>query len=483
VVQNPWLLMGNIGIQPDLDFLGTTDDQPLVIKTASSERIRIDPTGNVGIGNPNPAHPLHLAVGKALRIEGGTGPADTAAYFSFGENGSFSIDAPGVPAGRFVVENSGHVGIGNPSPATALHVSGDLTVSPAGGAQGRIVLGAGPEGTSVISSQIVPPPLPLPDETSGSDLVFSTFPIEFRLGIGGHPPPSLVPVERMRVDHAGNVGVGTPSPVATLDVRGQGAFQGPLAVNNRAAVGSGLGEPPTDDRAAITFGATDTSSAYYFGAYTSDTRNNTAFGLYSYATQKWLQIWEPSGQVTFLNRVDVGIGQGGPDPTSLLQVGGALTVVGLIKAEGDVTVGGDVLLSGADCAEQFDVSADAELPEPGTVVVLGDDGGLAVSQEAYDRKVAGVVSGAGDYKHAIVLDKRPGPADGRVAVALAGKVYCNIDAGYAPIAVGDLLTTSPTPGHAMKATDPSRAHGSIIGKALQALDGDRALIPILVALQ
>jgi hypothetical protein len=53
----------------------------------------------------------------------------------------------------------------------------------------------------------------------------------------------------------------------------------------------------------------------------------------------------------------------------------------------------------------------------------------------------------------------------------------------APIEVGDLLTTSPTPGHAMKATDPVRAFGAVIGKALRALGDGQGLIPILVALQ
>jgi hypothetical protein len=46
-----------------------------------------------------------------------------------------------------------------------------------------------------------------------------------------------------------------------------------------------------------------------------------------------------------------------------------------------------------------------------------------------------------------------------------------------------MLTTSPTPGHAMKAADPGRATGSIIGKALQSLGDGRGMVPVLVSLQ
>lgn len=68
-------------------------------------------------------------------------------------------------------------------------------------------------------------------------------------------------------------------------------------------------------------------------------------------------------------------------------------------------------------------------------------------------------------------------------VALLGKVYCKADAQLSPIEVGDLLTTSPTPGHAMKAENPLAAFGSVIGKALAPLKGGQGLIPILIALQ
>jgi hypothetical protein len=58
-----------------------------------------------------------------------------------------------------------------------------------------------------------------------------------------------------------------------------------------------------------------------------------------------------------------------------------------------------------------------------------------------------------------------------------------VDAGASPVEVGDLLTTSETPGHAMKAGDPEKAFGSVIGKALRPLAGGRGLIPVLIALQ
>ena len=68
-------------------------------------------------------------------------------------------------------------------------------------------------------------------------------------------------------------------------------------------------------------------------------------------------------------------------------------------------------------------------------------------------------------------------------MALVGKVYCKVDASFAAIEVGDLLTTSPTAGHAMKALEPLKALGAVIGKALRPLKLGKELIPILVALR
>jgi hypothetical protein len=148
---------------------------------------------------------------------------------------------------------------------------------------------------------------------------------------------------------------------------------------------------------------------------------------------------------------------------------------------GDVEVTGDIRLVNADIAEDFCIAGSDEL-ELGTVMVLDAEGALRQSQGPYDKCVAGVLSGAGSYKPGIILDKQESPAR-RLPIALVGKVYCKVDAGSAPIQVGDLLTTSPTPGHAMKATDPQRAFGSVIGKALRPLKSGQGLVPILIALQ
>lgn len=154
---------------------------------------------------------------------------------------------------------------------------------------------------------------------------------------------------------------------------------------------------------------------------------------------------------------------------------------GNVWVSGELGVGKDLVLPNADCAEDFDVAA-CESIDAGTVMVLGADGSLHESQQPYDRRVAGVVSGAGAFKPAIVLDRRQVQPDRR-PIALLGKVYCKVDAQHGAIEVGDLLTTSPTPGHAMKATDPQKAFGAILGKALRGLDDGQGLIPILATLQ
>lgn len=86
-------------------------------------------------------------------------------------------------------------------------------------------------------------------------------------------------------------------------------------------------------------------------------------------------------------------------------------------------------------------------------------------------------------------DNRVGPDDPTFiedgselfVVTLGAYAHCKVDATEAPIEVGDLLTSSSNPGHAMKATDPKI--GSIIGKALEPLKEGTGYISAFINIQ
>ncbi|WP_367390088.1 hypothetical protein [Lewinella sp. LCG006] len=147
-----------------------------------------------------------------------------------------------------------------------------------------------------------------------------------------------------------------------------------------------------------------------------------------------------------------------------------------------------VVTGGADLAERFNVNtsdADASTILPGMVLSIDrtQAGELTLSNRAHDRAVAGIVSGAGNVETAMVFGQTGTLADGDVAVAITGRVYAYVDASYGAIEPGDLLTTSPTTGHAMKVTDYTQAQGAIIGKAMTSLDAGKGLVLVLISLQ
>ena len=142
---------------------------------------------------------------------------------------------------------------------------------------------------------------------------------------------------------------------------------------------------------------------------------------------------------------------------------------------------GDIILGNADAAEDFELAAAAEAT-PGAVMVLTGAGTVAPCAAAYDRKVVGVVAGAGSFRPAIVLGRRPGLDELRVPISVMGKAACQADAAYGAIEVGDLLTSSATAGTAMRVADAPRAFGAVIGKALTPLREGTGLVEMVIGL-
>ena len=112
-------------------------------------------------------------------------------------------------------------------------------------------------------------------------------------------------------------------------------------------------------------------------------------------------------------------------------------------------------------------------------------GRLKLASQPYDRKVVGIISGANGLAPGLIMKAEGSEyADGGYPVALTGRVWCLCDThATGPIAPGDLLTTSDTPGHAMKVNDLGKAQGAILGKAMTVLEKGKGFVLVLVALQ
>jgi hypothetical protein len=178
-----------------------------------------------------------------------------------------------------------------------------------------------------------------------------------------------------------------------------------------------------------------------------------------------------------------------------------------VWGDGDVTADGTFIGGGADFAEMVKVTRGAHSVEPGDVIVIDAQSqrGFVKSSEARSTLVAGVYStkpGVLASEHdwdqlAIEVGLAPPVRDGgesaavkplevgrridEVPLAVVGIVPCKASAENGPIAAGDLLVTSTIPGHAMRDGAPNA--GTIVGKALGSLSSGTGVIPVLVTLQ
>lgn len=259
---------------------------------------------------------------------------------------------------------------------------------------------------------------------------------------------------QMTILQNGSVGINTTTPSAgqKLDVNGGVLFR------TGSSFGGGLitfGSPNSETGISITGSGTNRADLRFDGG----TLKLIAAGA---------GIPPPTSGIAITTAGNVGIGTA--NPSSKLEVVGTMKT-GVLQITG-----------GSDLAENFQITGGAA--KPGMVVAIDPrrTGKLTVARGAYNRRVAGIVSGANNLSVGMILPDLK-DAKNSLPVALSGRVWVYCDATRNPIRAGDLLTTSATPGYAMKVVNYSKAQGAIIGKAMTDLKSGTGLVLVLVTLQ
>ena len=292
----------------------------------------------------------------------------------------------------------------------------------------------------------------------------------------------------MRHYLSGHLGVGQINPEYALDALNN--YGSAMRVVGYGVIPSANGHPGEGINAALfVHGYTGTGAlgATSDGIYASSTDGRAVSGWTTSTTQ---------GAVTGDNTAAQTYGWLGNPGEGVLGVSlntsrpagrfNAATGGVAIEANGVTKTKTLQIMGGADLAEPFDVThaGDAK-PDPGSVVVIdpAHPGDLAVSEVAYDTRVAGVISGAHDLAPGMVMQSDAEHTHGEHPVALTGRVWCKVDASFGAVHPGDLLVSSPTPGYAMLARDFARRNGAVLGKAMTSLEAGRGMVLVLVSLQ
>ena len=437
------------------------------------ERLTIDTAGNVGIGNASPTS--RLDVGGTVTATGFSGDGSGLTGLSLNSLNA----ADGSPADAVFVDNTGAVGIGTTTPLSEMHLSAGTP---------EILLDATTSGATGVVFQNTDYSYSI-RMTSGEKFVLRdvTAGNIDRLSID---TAGKVDVGNLTVLPTGEVGIGTGSPATALAISYNGAA--PIGITQGQLGGNGMelttrdasGGQPT--RFKINAAVDSPDIEFYNGARGAEWKMGRIGSV------------QDGGRIglSTLGGIETVMIQAAETSTTgaqldLRDAGGVsrITLDADFNGEGRVIADVIQINGGADIAEPFDVyGADAiavrEI-EPGMVVAIdpANPGALRLANRAYDRTVAGVISGAGGVKPGMMLQQPGTAADGKHPVALTGRVWCYVDADRGGVQPGDLLTTSDTPGHAMKVDDHDRALGAIIGKAMSSLDRGRGLVLVLVSLQ
>jgi len=453
---SPWELSGN-NLYYNNGFVGINKENPEVHLDVHGEICSYQPgtaTGEIYLSGPlsSPGivmfsnQPEHYRT-NIIRVPEGLGFGVHAASTSPGYSSLF-------------INNSGNIGIGTTTPTNRLELFSD---SP------KLYFNRGSSTTNVSGIYW----RSTDDNFEGAFVRNNTSgDIELYTNITGGTP-------RLMVTDAGNVGIGTTSPetqlhigtstqFSPLDYSGQ--YKGSLHLSlSDGWQGYQLYGP------GISFSGINTSRRRAAIASIQTSWDSDQFGL-AFFTHPGTST--SNDQVVQMMVITHGgnVGIGIEEPESRLDVLG--NVIIRDESTGDIAV---ELGTGLDYAEGFDVSEN-EITEPGTVMCLDPDnpGKLRICEKEYDTKVAGIVAGANYLGSGVTL----GAGKHDLNVALAGRVFCQVDATESDIEIGDLLTTSELPGFAKKAMDPLKAQGAILGKAMQKLKkGEKGQILVLVTLQ
>ncbi|MDH4241197.1 MAG: hypothetical protein OEW48_16690 [Phycisphaerae bacterium] len=432
--------------------------------TGASVKMTLADNGYLGIGTTNPAYRLHIyetdpgtdlhpMIDNDYRHAGLI--IDCAANYDasvlFRENGAnkFMIQSDGTTdyglgiyeyggPGFTTVWKNGRVGIGTTFPSSKLHIEDDTTN----------------DVKVTINNQ---------NNTGSERLYFGTDAGIIAWGSGNTTYPGKWRFFNNRT--SGN-----------YDWITSGSIKMTLANNGNLGIGT------TSPGAGLHLQGTDFPSSFMY--LQSNTGEDTGFRLYEGTSVKWHIFNESAAgglsirnsaysSVLFIEQSTREVGIGTTSPQAKLDVAGR-TRTQVLEITG-----------GSDLSEQFEIKTEQHKVEPGMVVCIDQAscGNLVVSQKAYDRTVAGIVSGAGGVKPGMMMGQKGTMADGEHPVALTGRVYCRADASKGPITPGDLLTTSDVAGHAMKVNDYERAQGAILGKAMSSLNDGKGLVLVLVSLQ
>jgi hypothetical protein len=112
---NAWSTKGNEGLDANTDFLGTTDATDLVIRTNDNEKMRVSKTGLVHIQDS-------LKIGNSIWL-GGTDQNTGSNNSIFADNGPLVLQGDNIFNTLISLEEGSFVGIGTAAPQEKLHVS------------------------------------------------------------------------------------------------------------------------------------------------------------------------------------------------------------------------------------------------------------------------------------------------------------------------------------------------------------------------